>query len=75
MRVLKTNISINIQYKSIKELESALYSILNELESGGNYGEKQIEDVSFNYAKEVFEVRELSDGTIEKIIKSKAWEK
>ena len=71
MRETRTNLSINIQFNNVQEVEKVLYKILNELDAKENFGSGEVGNVSFNYAQEKFTVEAMTNGTIVKTFKSK----
>ena len=71
MRETRTNLSINIQFNNVQEVEKVLYKILNELDASLNFGSGEIGNVTFNFAKEKFTVEAMTNGTIVKTFKSK----
>jgi hypothetical protein len=71
MKNTRTNLSINIQYNNIKEVEAVLYKILNELDGPATFGSGTEEKVAFNYVRESFTVEALSNNRIMKTFKSK----
>ena len=71
MKQTRTNLSINIQFNHVKEVERVLYQILNELETPANFGAGEINNISFNYVRERFTIEGLKNNLIIKTFKSK----
>ncbi len=71
MKATRTNISINLQFDKVQEVEKVLYKILNELEDKQNFGSGEVGRVSYNYAKEKFTYEIIKDGVMVKTYKSK----
>ena len=71
MKNIRTNLSINIQFNTVQEVEAVLYEILNELSGTATFGSKDYEKVSYNFVRETFTIEKLSDGNILKTFKSK----
>ena len=71
MKNTRTNLSINIQFNNVNDIEAVLYKILNELSGPATFGTGDWNNVSFNFVRESFTVEALSNGTIIKTFKSK----
>ena len=71
MKATRTNLSINIQFNNVQEVEKVLYKILNELDAKENFGSGEVGNVSFNYAQERFTVEAATNGNVIKTYQSK----
>ena len=71
MKSTRTNVSINIQYEKIEDIEKVLYKILNELSGDVKFGSGETENVNFNFVRESFGVETLKTGQTILTYKSK----
>ena len=71
MIATRTNLSINIEYENVQDVERVLYHILNELSSDNDSGQFHHHQASYNYAREKFTKKDISSSHEERIYQSK----
>ena len=71
MKSTRTNLTINIQFDTVQDVERVLYKILNELSGPTKYGQGSEERLTNQYAMERWTEEANTNGTITRSYESK----
>ena len=71
MKATRTNLTINIQFDTVQDVERVLYKILNELSGPSKAGQGKEDRLTFTYAMERWTEEANTNGTITRTYESK----
>lgn len=71
MEETRTNLTINIQFSTVMDVERVLYKILNELDNKKSFGEGKEDRLTYQYAMERWSETVNDNGTITRLYQSK----
>ncbi len=71
MKSTRTNLTINIQFDTVQDVERVLYKILNELSGPTKYGQGSEERLTYQYAMERWTEEANTNGKITRTYESK----
>ena len=71
MKSTRTNLTVNIQFDNVQDVERVLYKILNELSGPSKYGQGSEDRLTYQYAMERWTEEANTNGTITRTYESK----